>query len=626
MRRYTKQMICAFLTGMMLMLSVWGWIPSPAPEQAYADAGNNKLQNVFSVALAGTFDYAQAYEVFRQVNQVRAQQGKHALVFDKGLTEAAMQRAAECALFYSHTRPDNTPCNSILDEKYQQKGGENITAGYKTPLAAMNSWVSDSANNANIIEDGYTGIGVGCFTHNGVTYWVQLFSSTGETWDGPFERKQGTAIVHTVEKYASDVKFLNPKTYMRIGEKQNLALEIGNTGWSYYSSVPKFDTVMLTSSDENVATVDVNGVVTVHSAGTARITASFDGVISAECTITVDDILASPEPTNDPAVPPTQTAEPDTVYSVYVEGSYDEEQIGWMQERINEERAACGIEPLTLDQELTEAARQRAAELALYYNNVRPNGSSYLTLLENRENTVQLFAMQYPVAGTVVSVWLEELPEQNPILGADYVSMGAACLTIDGGDPVWILLLGAELTEEHVPEGNFTEKRLVESLGMHLKNLELSVDDVLTPGESTQASVSLINTEWELPFTALLCMDTITFTSSDEAIVQIDENGVVTAGAAGVAYITATLDNGVSAVRKITVEDSAKRMPGDLDNDQAVTASDALAVLKYVVRLQQFDAAQMEAADVTGDGAVRAEDALCILKKVVGLIKTFPVE
>ena len=57
-----------------------------------------------------------------------------------------------------------------------------------------------------------------------------------------------------------------------------------------------------------------------------------------------------------------------------------------------------------------------------------------------------------------------------------------------------------------------------------------------------------------------------------------------------------------------------------------VTSEDALAVLKFVVKLAEPDERQALAADVNGDQSITSEDALLILKKVVKLLEFFPVE
>ncbi len=65
---------------------------------------------------------------------------------------------------------------------------------------------------------------------------------------------------------------------------------------------------------------------------------------------------------------------------------------------------------------------------------------------------------------------------------------------------------------------------------------------------------------------------------------------------------------------------------GDVDLNDAVSAADALEVLKSVVGKVQLNETQATVADVNGDGSVNATDALNILQKVVGKIDQFPVE
>ncbi len=62
---------------------------------------------------------------------------------------------------------------------------------------------------------------------------------------------------------------------------------------------------------------------------------------------------------------------------------------------------------------------------------------------------------------------------------------------------------------------------------------------------------------------------------------------------------------------------------GDLDDDNNVTASDALSVLKYVVGKEKFDLIHLASSDVNEDQTTTAGDALDILRFVVGKIDSF---
>ena len=67
-------------------------------------------------------------------------------------------------------------------------------------------------------------------------------------------------------------------------------------------------------------------------------------------------------------------------------------------------------------------------------------------------------------------------------------------------------------------------------------------------------------------------------------------------------------------------------MCGDVNDDKAVDATDALWVLQHSVELRMLTETEQKAADVTDIGKVDTKDALQILQKTVELIDRFDVE
>ena len=65
---------------------------------------------------------------------------------------------------------------------------------------------------------------------------------------------------------------------------------------------------------------------------------------------------------------------------------------------------------------------------------------------------------------------------------------------------------------------------------------------------------------------------------------------------------------------------SGEWINGDVNDDGALDADDALDILKSMVGLIKLDGVARKAADVNADGNVDADDALDILKKLVGLL------
>lgn len=116
-------------------------------------------------------NYGAAFEVLELVNAERKKEGLNALQMDEELLEAAMIRAGETTLFFSHTRPNGLQCFSVSELMY----GENIAAGQRNASAVMNSWMNSSGHRANILSNRWTSIGIGCVEINGVSYWTQCF-------------------------------------------------------------------------------------------------------------------------------------------------------------------------------------------------------------------------------------------------------------------------------------------------------------------------------------------------------------------------------------------------------------------------------------------------------------------
>lgn len=124
----------------------------------------------------GTEQYEYAYEVLKIVNKERSEQGYKKLVMDEDLLRAAMLRAAELDVSFSHTRPNGTDCFTACQDKMY---GENIAWGYTSPKQVMQGWMDSSGHRANIMNSSYKSIGIGCLvTKNGI-YWVQCFGYEG---------------------------------------------------------------------------------------------------------------------------------------------------------------------------------------------------------------------------------------------------------------------------------------------------------------------------------------------------------------------------------------------------------------------------------------------------------------
>ena len=82
---------------------------------------------------------------------------------------------------------------------------------------------------------------------------------------------------------------------------------------------------------------------------------------------------------------------------------------------------------------------------------------------------------------------------------------------------------------------------------------------------------------------------------------------------------TDTKDSDSDPVTPQPSEPIKKLKVGDVDDDGNISSADALLVLRYSVKLENFTDSQIESADVNKDGDINSADALFILRKSVKL-------
>ena len=120
-----------------------------------------------------------AAQVAALVNAARAKYGLPALTVDAKVQQAAQVRARESAQSFSHTRPDGSSFSTALTEAgvSYTRSGENNAYGQTTPQQVVQAWMDSAGHRANILDAGFTHIGVGYAVVNGTAYWAQLFTA-----------------------------------------------------------------------------------------------------------------------------------------------------------------------------------------------------------------------------------------------------------------------------------------------------------------------------------------------------------------------------------------------------------------------------------------------------------------
>ena len=114
-----------------------------------------------------------AQEVFKLVNTERMKAGLQPYKYDLRLEKAAMVRAKEIAVKFSHERPDGTSCGTAVTQAGAgSPTDENIGIGTSSAAEVMKAWMDSLGHKIAILSKNNTHIGVGYYKG----HWVQTFS------------------------------------------------------------------------------------------------------------------------------------------------------------------------------------------------------------------------------------------------------------------------------------------------------------------------------------------------------------------------------------------------------------------------------------------------------------------
>ncbi|MBB5960410.1 uncharacterized protein YkwD [Saccharothrix tamanrassetensis] len=120
-------------------------------------------------------------QIVDMVNAERTGAGCAAVTLDNRAQQAAQAHADDMAArdYYDHTSPEGADAGDRLDAAgYSwRKWGENIHKGPSGAEQAMRDWMASGGHRANILDCGFTNVGVGVNTSANGPWWVQVFAS-----------------------------------------------------------------------------------------------------------------------------------------------------------------------------------------------------------------------------------------------------------------------------------------------------------------------------------------------------------------------------------------------------------------------------------------------------------------
>lgn len=227
------------------------------------------------------------------------------LVYDYELEKAAMQRAAEIAVYWSHTRPNGESCfTAFSDNSYvYTTSGENIgAASYLSMYNMFVSWqeededYSDQGHRRNMLSSSFNRIAIACVKCNGYYYWVmELANSSMTNTETEVLDEEKTVSIEILDSLVTDVSvsisvssytlFEEPTSTSYVAklfsantaEVPTVTAELTVDGtWPSSKTISTTPDVTWESSDEDIITVS-DSAITVVASGKTYITAEIFG-------------------------------------------------------------------------------------------------------------------------------------------------------------------------------------------------------------------------------------------------------------------------------------------------------------------------------------------------------------
>jgi uncharacterized protein YkwD len=121
-------------------------------------------------------DVPQVQQVLAMVNEARDLAGCKPVALDDRVVKAAQGHSTDMATrdYFSHTTPEGVDfAERMRAAGYPSPGGENIAMGQRSADQVMRAWMNSDGHRRNILNCGFTTIGVGLDTRG--WYWTQNF-------------------------------------------------------------------------------------------------------------------------------------------------------------------------------------------------------------------------------------------------------------------------------------------------------------------------------------------------------------------------------------------------------------------------------------------------------------------
>jgi len=262
------------------------------------------LVNSFRTDTSGGAWYWNSDDTTKTVYNTEGNPTLQPLKYDYELEKAAMIRAAEIAVSFSHTRPDGSSCFTVFPSTGYDTRGENIAAGQRTASSAFTAWqenndpYKDQGHRRNMLNPNFNAIGIGHVYVNGIHYWVQLLGYTdNSTTETTANNNEFSASIDVLNSKLTFVDaYCDPAAReIEVGTSANapkfIVAYTFTDHWPSSGNILTSPDTTWTSTDETVASVSA-GKLKGNNIGTATLTAT-SGSYSDTVSVTVTPISIS---------------------------------------------------------------------------------------------------------------------------------------------------------------------------------------------------------------------------------------------------------------------------------------------------------------------------------------------
>ena len=275
---------------------------------------------IISVPITVQEEYDLAEDFYELLNQKRADAGKYKYILDDRLMDLAMERAAQCCIYFSHgsmtyDRKEYFALSGTYIDKYGDYPSstfmqENIAEGLADASSTYTVWYNSNGHRPLLTDtSNYKYCGIGVVTYHGKREWVLVVANApfGNTIEKVSGSRTNTRTVRAKTKYFSRKKVAaldewvdNPFAFSDI--------ESGRDG--YY--IQQAGIFTFKNNNPELVDIDSMGRLKPKANGKGTFTVYYKNI--ELCTVSVtayhdeeETVTPTPTPSPKPTEPPKQT-------------------------------------------------------------------------------------------------------------------------------------------------------------------------------------------------------------------------------------------------------------------------------------------------------------------------------